>query len=258
MDQWGGVGCYEDTALELAPAAEAAVAALGLAGGERVLDVACGNGNAAAVAAGQGARVVGLDSSPRLIGLARERLPEEEFVIADAAELPFADGEFDAAVSVFGVIFASPAEKAAAELARVVRPGGRAALTSWPPRGPTFAAVMLMRQAVARVRPPEGPPPVNWGDPAVLERLLGPHGELEVHERELVHEDTTPEDVWDRWERTHPIWVSARRLVEPGDWQRLREETIAVLRDGAAAEGGARSPYLLAVLVRRRSTPPRG
>ncbi len=109
-------------------------------------------------------------------------------------------GEFDAAVSVFGVIFASPAERAATELARVVRPGGRVAVTSG----------------------------------------------------ELVHEHGTPEEVWDRWERSHPIWVGARRLLEPaGEWERLREDSIAALRDGAAAQGGARSPYLLAVLDRR-------
>jgi SAM-dependent methyltransferase len=250
-DQWG-LGCYEETAEELAPASEDAVAALGLAGGERVLDLACGNGNAAAVAAGRGARVVGLDSSPRLVGLARERLPEVEFVLGDAAELPFADGEFDAAVSVFGVVFVSPAERAAAELVRVVRPGGRVVVTSWASRGPTFEAVLLMRQALARVRPPEGPPPMNWGDPTVLQRLLGPHGELEVHERELIFENAKAEDVWDRWERSHPMWSVARRVLQPaGEWERLREDSIAVLREGASADGGARSPYLLAVLTRR-------
>ncbi len=248
MDEWG-IGSYEDTAAELAPAAETAVAALHLSPGEQVLDLACGTGNAALVAARAGARVTGLDSSERLLEVARDRVPEGKFVLGDAAELPFANGEFDPAVSVFGVIFARPAERAVSELARAVRPGGRVAITSWPPRGPVFRAVTVMRQAIARVRPPQGPPPVDWGDPAVLERLLGPYGELEIDERALAREDTTPEQVWDRWERTHPMWIGARRLLEPaGDWDRLREDSIAALGEGS--DGGATSPYLLALLTR--------
>src|SRR6185503_7913692 len=108
-----------------------------------------------------------------------------------------------------------PPGRATAELARVVRGGGRIAITTWPPRGPVFEAILLLRRAIARVRPPEGPPPVDWGDPAVLERLLGPYGELEITEHDLGHEDTTPEQIWDRWERSHPIWIGARRLLAP-------------------------------------------
>jgi len=123
MDEWG-VGCYEETAREIAPVADVAVDALGLGGGERVLDVACGTGNAALVARQAGAQVTGIDSSARLIEVARERVPEGEFLEADATKLPFEDGTFDAAVSVFGVIFASPAERAAAEIARATTPTG--------------------------------------------------------------------------------------------------------------------------------------
>ena len=245
------MGCYEDTAAELAPAAEAAVAALDLTGGERVLDVACGTGNAAALAAAAGADVTGLDASPRLLDVARDRVPAGAFVLGDAAALPFADGEFDAAVSVFGVIFVHPARRAAKELARVVRPGGRAAVTTWPPRGPLFAAVSLMRAAVERRRPPGGRPPVDWGDPAVLDSLLGPDGELTIAERELSYEESAPEEIWDRWERLHPTWIRARGVLEPaGEWDALRAACLAVMRD-AGFGAGATSPYLLAVLKRR-------
>lgn len=251
MDEWG-IGNYEDTAAELAPAADVAVAALALSGGERVLDVACGTGNAALVAHAAGAHVTGLDSSPRLIEVARERVPEGEFVVGDATALPFDDGAFDAAVSVFGVIFARPAEQAAGELARVVRPGGRIVVTSWPPRGPVFAAISLMRRALARVRPPDGPPGADWGDPAVVERLLTPYGEVTVTEQGLVLEDVTPEQVWDRWEQSHPMWIGARRVLEPaGEWETLREGSLAALREGFPAEGPPVSPYWLAVVERR-------
>ena len=250
MDAWG-VGSYEDTAELLAPVSDVAVEALGLTGGERVLDVACGTGNAALVAHDAGAIVTGLDGSRRLLEVARRRVPGAEFVRGDAAELPFDDGRFDAAVSVFGVIFARPAEQAAAEIARVVRPQGRVVITTWPPRGPMFAAVSLMRQALARKRPPDvDGAPLEWGDPSVLKTLLGPYGAAEISERQLVHERSTPEEFWDRWERLHPMWIAARSQLEPADWERLREDVIAALRDGAI-DAGATSPYLLAVLERR-------
>jgi SAM-dependent methyltransferase len=250
VDQWG-VGCYEATALELAPVSDVAIAALGLSGDERVLDVACGTGNAALVAHRAGAIVTGLDASPRLLKVARERVPAAEFVLGDAARLPFDDGRFDAAVSVSGVIFARPAEMAAAEIARVVRHGGRVVITSWPPRGLMVAAASPLRQALARLRPPGSTSPIDWGDPTMLETLLGPYGELAVTERELTHRSTSPEEFWDRWERMHPIWIGARKQLEPaGEWQCLREAAITALREGGIATG-ATSPYLLAVLDRR-------
>jgi len=249
VDDWGQ-GSYEQTALELAPVSEAAVAALGLRGGERVLDVACGTGNAALLAGAAGAAVVGLDRSPRLLEVARERVPAGEFVLGDAAGLPFGDGSFDAAVSVFGVIFARPAEVAAREIARVVRPGGRVAIATWPPRGHLYDVVSLLREAVARVRGgDDGPPAFDWGDPAMLETLLGPYGELEVGERMLAPDDATPQEVWDRWERLHPVWIGARATLEPvGEWAPLRDRMIAALQ---AAQPRPSSPYLLAVLTRR-------
>lgn len=250
MDAWG-VGSYEATAAELAPVADVVIAALRLAGGELVLDVACGTGNAALVAHDAGAIVTGLDSSPRLLAVARERVPGATFVEGDAARMPFGDGQFDAAVSVFGVIFAHPAERAAGQIARVVRPGGLVVVTTWPPRGPVFAAVSLMRRALGRSRAPEdSAAPVDWGDPAVIEALLGPHGEVEVAEHALAHDDATPEELWDRWERLHPIWIGARAKLEPAaEWEPLRDAAIAALRDGGIG-AGATSPYLLATLER--------
>ncbi len=85
----------------------------------------------------------------------------------------------------------------------------------------------------------------------MLERLLGPHGQVEVTEHELTHARATPEDFWDRWERLHPMWIAARKQLEPaGEWEALRTAAIAALRDGGMGDG-ATSPYLLAVLQRR-------
>lgn len=149
-------------------------------------------------------------------------------------------------------MFAHPAAQAAAEIARVVRPGGRVAITTWPPRGPLFAAVKLMREALNRSRPPDegSPAQFDWGDPAGLQALLGDHGDVEVSELQLAQQDGSPEDLWDRWERLHPVWIGARKQLEPaGLWEPLRDDVIAALREGGIG-AGATSPYLLALLDR--------
>src|SRR4051812_43014442 len=105
--------------------------------GERVLDIGCGTGNAALAAAELGAHAVGVDFEPKLLAIARERAQEAdlevEFIEGEAAELPFLDGEFDAVVSAFGVMYAPDHEAAARELARVTKPHGRIALAAWTP-----------------------------------------------------------------------------------------------------------------------------
>ncbi|MGI8731056.1 MAG: hypothetical protein ACR2LK_13925 [Solirubrobacteraceae bacterium] len=75
-------------------------------------------------------------------------------------------------------------------------------------------------------------------------------GEVQISEHELAHRPATAEQFWDRWERLHPIWIGARRQLEPaGEWETLREAVIAALHEGGI-EDGAASPYLLAVLTR--------
>src|SRR5919199_1651139 len=105
MLDWS-VGEYERSAHELAPAARHVVELAALAPGERVLDVACGTGNAALLAARAGAVVTGLDAAARLIDVARGRAAdagvEASFVVGDAQALPFEDGAFDAVLSIFG------------------------------------------------------------------------------------------------------------------------------------------------------------
>src|SRR4051812_22967201 len=96
-----GVGQYEVTADELLPFSRAVIAEADLQPGERLLDVGCGTGNAAAVAAESGADVAGVDPAPRLVEVARERVPSGEFVVAGAEALPFDDATFDCVVSIF-------------------------------------------------------------------------------------------------------------------------------------------------------------
>jgi ubiquinone/menaquinone biosynthesis C-methylase UbiE len=153
-----GIGRYERTAGELEPVAERALASMQPQPGERVLDLATGTGNAALLAARTGASVVGLDSAPRLVDVARDRARQAEldveFIVGDIHELPFADDAFDLVVSVFGLIVAADPDRAVRELSRVLRPGGRSLVTVWIPAGPIDALVSNFARALAGVTGP--------------------------------------------------------------------------------------------------------
>src|ERR671930_795218 len=140
-----GLGRYEDTAARLEPAARVVVERAAPAPGEHVVDVGCGTGNAALLAAERGARVTGVDPAARLLEVARQeaaaRRLDATFATGTAAELPLADGVADVALSVFGVIFAPDPRAAATELARVTAPGGRIVVSAWIPSGPIHEAV---------------------------------------------------------------------------------------------------------------------
>jgi 2-polyprenyl-3-methyl-5-hydroxy-6-metoxy-1,4-benzoquinol methylase len=148
----------------------------GIRGGERVLDVACGTGPVAITAARLGATVSGVDLTPELLARARENAQvagvEVSWREGDVEMLPYRDGEFDVVVSQFGHIFAPRPEVAAAEMLRVLKPGGTIAFSTWPPEG----AVGRLLQVVGRHLPPPPPgipAPTTWGEPSVVRERLG-------------------------------------------------------------------------------------
>jgi ubiquinone/menaquinone biosynthesis C-methylase UbiE len=159
-----------------------------LRAGSFVLDVACGNGNAALAAAHRACKVVGLDYVPTLLERARERAAAErlaiEFVEGDAEALPFPAETFDAVLSTFGVMFAPDQGRSAQELVRVVKRGGTIALASWTPEG--FIGRLL--STVGRyVPPPTGvASPIYWGNEARLRELFPDVRSLRVQRRNFV------------------------------------------------------------------------
>ena len=163
------------------PVTAAAIPALldaaGVARGSRVLDVACGTGAVAAAAAARGAAVIGVDLSPEMLAVARAHHPTLDLREADAERLPFAEAAFDAVVCNFGLGHFARPERVAAELLRVVAPGGRAALSWWD--APSRARVNgVFFDAVAEAGAsmpdsvPAGPPPFRFADDAELRALL--------------------------------------------------------------------------------------
>jgi len=151
--------------------------AVDLRAGELVLDVAAGNGNATLAAARRFAQVTSTDYVGALLDRAKERAAAERLTVsfqqADAEALPFADASFDVALSTFGVMFTPNQEKAAAELARVVRKGGRIGLTNWSPEG--FIGQLF--KVVGKYMPPPAGirPPSLWGTEDRLGELFPGH-----------------------------------------------------------------------------------
>jgi ubiquinone/menaquinone biosynthesis C-methylase UbiE len=149
--------------------------ALDLRAGQKVLDVAAGNGNATLAAARRFCEVTSTDYVPALLesGRARAEAEDQEIVFkeADAENLPFPDASFDAVISTFGVMFTADQDKAAAELLRVCKPGGRIGLANWTPE--SFVGQMF--RIIAKYIPsaPGLKPPALWGTRSRLEQLFG-------------------------------------------------------------------------------------
>jgi SAM-dependent methyltransferase len=137
---------------------------------ERVLDVAAGNGNATLAAARRGCHVTSTDYVPALLERGEDRARAERlevtFQVADAEALPFDDASYDAVLSTFGVMFTPDQAKAATELARVCRPGGRIGLANWTPEG--FVGQMFKTLGRHLPPPPGAQPPSLWGTEAWL------------------------------------------------------------------------------------------
>ncbi|MEZ5583462.1 MAG: class I SAM-dependent methyltransferase [Candidatus Competibacteraceae bacterium] len=170
-------GDYSAIGTRLQIVGEALTEAMDLRADERVLDVAAGNGNATLAAARRYARVISTDYVPELLEKGAMRANADgldiQFQVADAEALPFDDESFDVALSTFGVMFTPEPVRAASELNRVVRRGGRIGLANWTPEG--FIG-QLFRVIAAHVRPPVGlQSPMLWGTEPRIVELFGPH-----------------------------------------------------------------------------------
>ncbi|OWT68122.1 MULTISPECIES: class I SAM-dependent methyltransferase [unclassified Achromobacter] len=143
--------------------------------GQKILDVAAGNGNASLAAARRWCKVVSTDYVPALLSRARERAAAErleiEFREADAEALPFEAASFDAVVSTFGVMFTANQDKAAAEMIRVCRPGGKIGMANWTPEG--FVG-QVFKTIGKHLPPPAGvKSPALWGTRARIDEMFG-------------------------------------------------------------------------------------
>jgi SAM-dependent methyltransferase len=236
MPDWG-VGRYERFAAELEPAAEYVLELAALRPGERVLDLGCGTGNAALLAARAGAVVTGVDPAARLLEVARDRLHAEQldgtFVAGDAHALPFDDGAFDVVLSVFGVIFAADARTATSELVRVLDPDGRALISAWTPGGAVDAMAAALIGAIGAALGREIPR-FPWHDLTAIHNLAETVGAtVRVREGEIAFIADSPESYLAGQESNHPLTIASRGLLEhAGTWQQTRARLLDVLTEG--------------------------
>lgn len=199
--------------------------------GAKVLDVACGTGNLAIIAARHGCEVSGMDIAANLLEQARERASVDglriEFEEADAESLPYADDSFDLTVSMFGVMFTPQPALATSELWRVTKPGGQIALANWTPEG--FIGKMFGVFKKHLPAPPVGvPSPMEWGNEPTVQKLLQ-HGFTNVRLTRYTASmcyPFPPAETVDFFRKYYGPTLRAFESLPPAEQQALRKDLV--------------------------------
>jgi SAM-dependent methyltransferase len=220
-----------------------------------VLDVAAGNGNATLAAARRFATVTSTDYVPALLERGRQRADAEGFAnvsfeVADVEALPYPDASFDVVLSTFGVMFTPDHERAAAEMTRVCRPGGRIALASWTPAG--FVG-QLLRLVAGYVPPPPGvPSPLLWGTDAHVRELFPGATKIEHTSRLFAFRYRSPEHWVDVFRRFYGPTYTAFLTLDADRQAALEADLMALLRSRSLGGEGLVVPgeYLETVITR--------
>jgi SAM-dependent methyltransferase len=251
-----GLGDYGALSEALRPAAEALADACAVSAGQEVLDVGAGTGNFASACAREGASVVASDLSPGMIELGRARTEAEgydvEWVQADVEDLPFEDGRFDCVGSAFGAFIAPRPEVAAAEMFRVVRPGGTVGMAVWTADG-FFGDLSALGQ---RFNPtPEGlGRPQEWGEEATARARLEPlASHVDVEPGTVTFEGESPEALAEEMAASSPPYAAAREGLPPEQYEELTRDTLELMRRWSNDdEGGVRIDVDYLLLVARK------
>jgi SAM-dependent methyltransferase len=251
---WGN-GSFEKIAETGTEAHDDLLDSLAPRAGERWLDVACGTGAVAFRAAEAGADVTGIDLAPAMIETAK-RLAREEHVdvvlqVGDAENLSFDDGSFDVVTSGFGVMFCPDERKAAAELARVTKSGGRLGLLTWVPEsgvGRLFGAIQPFQPPL-----PEGAArPLDWGREEHVRELLDDAFELAFHEGDMPLEAESAEEVWELFSTSFGPVKTLWEMLESPRREEFRQAFID-FHEGFRRNGGVlmERKYLVTIGKRR-------
>ena len=231
--------------------------ALDLRSGQKVLDVAAGNGNVTLAAARRWCDVVSTDYVPSLLERGRLRAAAEglsvEFKEADAEALGFADASFDAVVSTFGVMFAPDQDKAAAELARVCKSGGKIGLANWTPEG--FIGQLFKVLGKYLPPPPGSKSPALWGSRARITEMFGAAAaSIRVEKRHFAFRYRSPEHFLDIFKSYYGPMLKAFAALDEAGQRGLRDDLLALIGSRNRAEDGTMvvpSEYLEVVVIKR-------
>jgi len=230
--------------------------ALDLRPGSKVLDVAAGNGNATLAAARRWCDVTSTDYVRALLNNGRDRAAAEklkvEFREADAENLPFADKSFDVVMSTFGVMFTADHDKAAGEMLRVCRSGGKIGMANWTPEG--FIG-QLFKTLGKHLPPPAGvKSPALWGTRARLDEMFGKAGEIDAQPRMFVFRYRSPEHWLEVFKTFYGPMLKAFAALDAAKQDALRSDLLALVRQFNRATDGTvavRSEYLEVVITKR-------
>ena len=247
---WGSAD-YSGLAKRLEPAADALVDAAAPQPGEHVLDVAAGTGNVAIRAAARGAHVIAADIAPRMVQLGRERTGAAvEWIEADVEDLPMLDATVDVVLSAFGVIFAPRPQVALTQLRRVLKPGGRLALTAWTADGYIAQRAEIIKRFVPA--DPAAPDSLSWGDSTTFQqRLATEFTDISIERRALPWHFDSPQQMTAFYDAHSAAYIAAKEAA--GD---RAEEMAAAIERHASPEGGPvrlEATYLLAQAQMPRS-----
>jgi SAM-dependent methyltransferase len=226
----------------IAPAGPQLLDRLPIGPGTRLLDVGTGSGGSVAIpAARRGAAVVGSDITDAWFPAARDRAAQAgvdvQWVVGDAAELPFGDDAFDIVTSTFGHMFAPDHDASARELARVCRPGGSVGLCCWTPEG-KFGR-MFARLGSHMPPPPTGfQSPLLWGAERHVRALLEPLGfALELHREQIVLTAPSPQEQMETMEQNFGPIVAAKTALGE-HWPTVRADLDVVMAEMNEADDG--------------------
>jgi ubiquinone/menaquinone biosynthesis C-methylase UbiE len=231
--------------------------ALDIRAGQKVLDVAAGNGNATLAAARRWCEVVSTDYVPALLDRGRLRATADglsiEFSEADAEALPFDAGSFDIVLSTFGVMFTPDQDRAAAELMRVCRRGGKIGLANWTPEG--FIG-QLFKTLGKYLPPPAGAKsPALWGtDPRLLEMFGGSALDIRTARRSFAFRYRTPEHFVEVFKTYYGPVLKAFAALDADKRDLLERDILALIATHNRAEDGTmvvQSEYLEVVITKR-------
>jgi ubiquinone/menaquinone biosynthesis C-methylase UbiE len=236
---WGSAP-FENIASTLADLYQEIIAAVEAGSGDRWLDVGCGTGELAFLAAETGADVRGSDLAPNLVATAARQAAERgldiPFDVADVEALPYDDGSYDVVTSCVGAIFAPDHAQTAAELARVTASGGRLALTAWTPDG----AVGDMFRALGSFAPPPPPGagvPLQWGSVDYAASLLGDAFDLTFTHLNAPWTGESAEEAWAEFRESFGPVKTLRDTLEPDRTAELDGTFLGLLRAAESDDG---------------------
>lgn len=250
---WGN-GPYQRITETLTDIHERVIEQLAPQAGVNWLDLACGTGAVAELAAARGADVTGVDLSPALIETASQRAAEQgldiDYRVGDTENLDLEDASFDAVSSTLGIMFAPDHEAAAGELARVTRPGGRICLASWTPTG-GLGRMFKMMAPFQPAPPPSSP--FAWGDEARVRELLGDAFVLDIAEHVSTARLPSGEAFWELFSTSYGPTKTLAEALPDERRQELHDTWVDFFESNFRSNGEVAHvrEYLLVTGVRR-------